>query len=338
MGVGKLTGPKKAAILLLTLGEDSAAEVMKNLEESELQQVGYYINRFQDISTEEMDLVLEEFYRLSTLQDEGLNLSPNGDFVKNAFTKALGSGRAGELVDGLKAHREESALESLQFMEPKTIAGTIMNEHPQTISLIMAHLSDIEQTAMVLRELPENIQADVVYRMASLETITPGVLSEINDVLSEEMKNASNLGTKVGGVASVVELLNTLDKASETRILATIEEASIEMAEEIRELMFTFDDIQNVVEQDMPKLIKESDKNDLLLAMRAANVETKEAILKGMSKNSAAQMRDDLEMMDKVKRAEAEAAQKRIIQKVRKLEDQGELVIAGRDGGDSELV
>ena len=226
MGVGKLTGPKKAAILLLSLGEDGAAEVIKNLEESEIQQVGYFMTRFTDVSPDELDVVLEDYYRKSVIQDDGITFTASGDFVKNALGRALGSDKARDLVENLKSHQEEGALDSLKFMEPKTIASYIVHEHPQTISLIMAHLNDVEQSSAVLRELPENLQADVVYRMAILESIPPGVVAEMDEVLSDEMKAAAGVATRVGGVEPVAEILNSLDKASETRILATIEESN----------------------------------------------------------------------------------------------------------------
>ena len=193
MGVGKLTGPKKAAILLLAMGEEGASEVVKNLEDSEIQQVGYYMARFTDVAPEELDVVLEEFYNKSGTAGDGFLINASGDFVRNTISKALGGDRAKELVDNLSATVEESALESLKWLDPKAIANFITHEHPQTIALILAHLEDPEQTATVLKELPENLQADVVYRMAILESIQPGVVSEIDEVLSREMQASGEM-------------------------------------------------------------------------------------------------------------------------------------------------
>lgn len=337
MGVGKLTGPKKAAILLLAMGEEGAAEVMKNLEESEIQQVGYHMTRFTDVSPDELDVVLEEFYRQSVMQEEGFNINATGDFVRNALSKAMGGDRAKEMVDNLKAHQEEGALESLKWMDPKIISSYIIAEHPQTIALIMAHLTDMDQASAVLRELPENLQADVVYRMAILESIPPGVISELNEVLSEEMKNAAAVGTKVGGVESVAEILNTLDKSSETRILATIEESNPELAEQIRELMFTFDDLVLIDSRQMQTVLKEIDQNDLILSLKTANDAVKELIFSSMSSRAADMIRDDLEVMGPVKVSDVEASQQKIISVIRKMEDSGDLVIGGRGGG-NEVV
>ncbi|MBF0240043.1 MAG: flagellar motor switch protein FliG [SAR324 cluster bacterium] len=337
MSVGKMTGPKKAAILLLAMGEEGASEIMKNLEESEIQQVGYYMTRFTDVSPEELDIVLEEYYRKSVIQEEGVNISASGDFVRNALTKALGTERARDLVDNLKAHQEEGALDSLKWMDPKIIASYIVNEHPQTIALIMAHLTDMEQASTVLRELPENLQADVVYRMAVLESIPPGVIAEMDEVLSEEMKTAGGIGTKVGGVESVAEILNTLDKASETRILATIEESNPDLAEQIRELMFTFDDLVLIDSRQMQLVLKEIDQSELILALKTASESVKELIFSSMSSRAAEMIKEDLEVMGPVKVSDVEGAQQKIIQIVRKMEDEGKIVVSGRGGG-SEVV
>ena len=337
MSVGKLTGPKKAAILLLAMGEDHAAEVLKNLEEVEIQQVGYYMTRFTDVSPEELDIVLEEFYRKSVMQDEGVGITASSDFVKNALMKAMGSDKARDLVDNLKAHQEEGALDSLKFMDPKIIASYISHEHPQTIALIMAHLTDLEQASMVLRELPENLQADVVYRMAALESIPPGIVSEMDDVLSEEMKTAAAVGTKVGGVESVAEILNTLDKSTETRILATIEESNPDLAEQIRELMFTFEDLVLIDSGQMQIVLKEVDQQDLILSLKTASDAVKELIFSSMSTRAGDMIRDDLEVMGPVKVSDVEASQQKIIQAIRKLEEDGRIFISGR-GGESQVV
>ena len=205
-----MTGPKKAAILLLALGEDAAADVMKNLEEAEIQQVGYYMSRFSDVSPEELDIVLEEFYRNSVMVDEGVSISSSPDFVKNALTKALGADRAKELSDNLRAGEEEAGLDALRYAEPIMISNYIRNEHPQTIALILSYLKNVEQSSTVLRELPESLQADVLYRMAMIESIPPGVVAEMNEVLTEEMKTAGSMATSVGGVEPVAEILKVI--------------------------------------------------------------------------------------------------------------------------------
>ena len=334
MSVGKLTGPKKAAILLLALGEDAAADVMKNLEEAEIQQVGYYMRRFTDVSTEELDAVLEEFYRNSVMSEEGVSISSSPDFVKNALTKALGADKAKELSDNLRAGEEEAGLDALRFAEPIMISNYIRNEHPQTIALILSYMNNVEQSSTVLRELPESVQADVLYRMAVIESIPPGVVSEMNEVLTEEMKTAGRMATSVGGVEPVAEILNSVDKATETRILTSIEETNPDLAEQIRELMFTFEDMALIDAKQMQIVMKDVDQADMVLALKTASDAVKELIFSSMSSRAAEMVRDDLENLGPAKLSDVEAAQQKIIKVVKKLEEDGSIVIAGAGGGD----
>ena len=334
MSVGKLTGPKKAAILLLSLGEDAAADVMKNLEESEIQQVGYYMRRFTDVSTEELDAVLEEFYRNSVMSEEGVSISSSPDFVKNALTKALGADKAKELSDNLRAGEEEAGLDALRFAEPIMISNYIRNEHPQTIALILSYMNNVEQSSTVLRELPESVQADVLYRMAVIESIPPGVVSEMNEVLTEEMKTAGRMATSVGGVEPVAEILNSVDKATETRILTSIEETNPDLAEQIRELMFTFEDMALIDAKQMQIVMKDVDQADMVLALKTESDAVKELIFSSMSSRAAEMVQDDLENLGPAKLSDVEAAQQKIIKVVKKLEEDGSIVIAGAGGGD----
>ena len=334
MSVGKMTGPKKAAILLLALGEDAAADVMKNLEEAEIQQVGYYMSRFTDVSPEELDLVLEEFYRNSVMADEGVSISSSPDFVKNALTKALGADRAKELSDNLRAGEEEAGLEALRYAEPIMISNYIRTEHPQTIALILSYLKNAEQSSAVLRDLPESLQADILYRMAVIESIPPGVISEMNEVLTEEMKTAGSMTTSVGGVEPVAEILNSVDKATETRILSSIEETNPDLAEQIRELMFTFEDMALIDAKQMQLVMKDVDQADMVLALKTASDAVKELIFSSMSSRAAEMVRDDLENLGPAKISDVEAAQQKIIKVVKKLEEAGTIIIAGAGGGD----
>ena len=334
MSVGKMTGPKKAAILLLALGEDGAADVMKNLEEAEIQQVGYYMTRFTDVSPEELDIVLEEFYRNSVMADEGVNISSSPDFVRNALTKALGADRAKELSENLGAGEEEAGLEALRYAEPIMIANYIRTEHPQTIALILSYLKNAEQSSAVLRDLPESLQADILYRMAVIESIPPGVISEMNEVLTEEMKTAGSMATSVGGVEPVAEILNSVDKATETRILSSIEETNPELAEQIRELMFTFEDMALIDAKQMQLVMKDVDQADMVLALKTASDAVKELIFGSMSSRAAEMVREDLENLGPAKLSDVEAAQQKIIKVVKKLEEAGTITIAGAGGGD----
>ena len=335
MSIGKLTGPKKAAILLMALGEEGAADVIKNLDDSEIQSVGYFMSRFTDISPEELDMVLDEFYNKSVAGIQGFSLNPSADFVKNTLTKALGGDRAKSLVDNLSASVEESGLQSLKWLDAKAIANVILHEHPQTIGLILAYLEDPDQTAAVLRELPENLQAEVVYRMAILESVQPGVVAEIDEVLTREMQTAGAVGaSKMGGIESVAEVLNSLDKMTETRILATIEESNPDLAEQIRELMFTFEDLVLIDTRGMQLILKDHQGQDLALAMKTASDPIKELIFSSMSQRAADMLREDLEVLGPVKVSDVEKSQQVMVKIARKLEEEGKIIIGGRGGGE----
>ncbi|GIT71991.1 MAG: flagellar motor switch protein FliG [Pseudomonadota bacterium] len=333
MAVGKLTGPKKAAILLLALGEDAAADVMKNLEESEIQQVGYYMSRFTDVAPEELDLGLEEFYRNSIMMMMG-KISSSPDFVKNTLTKALGADKAKELGENLRVGEDDVGLDALRYAEPIMISNYIRTEHPQTIALILSYLKNVEQASNVLRELPESLQADVLYRMAMIESIPPGVVSEMNEVLTEEMKTAGSMATAVGGIEPVAEIINAVDKATETRILASIEETNPDLAEQIRELMFTFEDLALIDAKQMQIVMKDVDQADMVLALKTASDAVKDLIFSSMSTRAAEMVRDDLENLGPAKITDVEAAQQKIIKVVKRLEEEGTIVIAGAGGGD----
>ena len=334
MSVGKMTGPKKAAILLLALGEDAAADVMKNLEEAEIQQVGYYMSRFTDVSPEELDLVLEEFYHNSVMAEDGVSISSTPDFVKNVLTKALGADKAKELGDNLRAREDEAGLESLRYAEPIIISNYIRNEHPQTIALILSYLKNVEKSSAVLRKLPKSVQADVLYRMAVIKNIPPGVVSEINEVLTEKIKTTGSMAKSVGGVDPVAEILNSVDKATETRVLSSIEETNPDLAEQIRELMFTFENMALIDSKQMQIVMKDVDQADMVLALKTASDAVKELIFSSISSRAAEMVRDDLENLGPTKLSDVEAAQQKIIKVVKRLEEDGSIVIAGAGGGD----
>jgi len=281
-----------------------------------------------------LDIVLEEFYRNSVMADEGVNISSSPDFVKNALTKALGADRAKELSENLGAGEEEAGLEALRYAEPIMISNYIRTEHPQTIALILSYLKNAEQSSAVLRDLPESLQADILYRMAVIESIPPGVISEMNEVLTEEMKTAGSMATSVGGVEPVAEILNSVDKATETRILSSIEETNPDLAEQIRELMFTFEDMALIDAKQMQLVMKDVDQADMVLALKTASDAVKELIFSSMSSRAAEMVREDLENLGPAKLSDVEASQQKIIKVVKKLEEAGTIIIAGAGGGD----
>ena len=272
----------------------------------------------------------------STIWDwsQSLQSSKNYENIRNALNKAVGPDRAKELADNLSSTGQDSGLDALRFIEPVIISNYIRTEHPQTIALVLSYLNNIEQSSTVLRTLPESIQADVVYRMAAMESIPPGVVQELNDVLTEEMKAAGTGGSKVGGIEPVAEMLNSVDKATETRILSTIEESNPDLAEQIRELMFTFEDLALIDSKQMQTVMKDVDQADMVLALKTSSDAIKELIFSSMSTRAAEMVRDDLENLGPVKVSDVETAQQKIIKVVKKLEEDGTIVIAGAGGGD----
>ena len=236
----------------------------------------------------------------------------------------------------LHSGQEEGGLDSIRYADPVMISNYLRSEHPQTIALVLSYIRNTDQASTVLRNLPESLQADVLYRMAILESIPPGVVSELNDVLYEEMKSASSMVTKVGGVGPVSEILNAVDKATETRILSTIEESNPDLAEEIRELMFTFEDLSVIDAKQMQTGLKDVEIPDLTLALKTASDAVKELIFSSMSSKQGDMVRDDLENLGPVRVSDVESAQQKIIKVVKTLEEEGKIIIAG--GGGSEVV
>ena len=230
---------------------------------------------------------------------------------------------------------EESTLASLKKLEPKMVARQIQKEHPQTVALILAHIGDPEQTAQILKELPENLQADVIYRMAILESIPPGVIKEIEEVLAREMKSSGAIwAAKVGGVEAAAEVLNTMDKTTESRILATIEASNAPLAEQIRELMFTFEDLVLVDPNGMQAILKEVPQNELVLSLKSASEAVKNHNFGNMSEAAADMVRNNLEAVGPVRVADVDIAQQKMVRVARKLEAEGKIIIVGPGGGD----
>ncbi|MCP4686830.1 MAG: flagellar motor switch protein FliG, partial [Desulfobacterales bacterium] len=254
------------------------------------------------------------------------------DGFKRGFAPPSPAPAAPPETGGAPGH---GSLDSLKWLEPATVARHIKSEHPQTIALILAHLEEPEQTARVLKELPENLQADVAYRMAILESIPPGVITEIEEVLSRELKASGETPAgKVGGVESVAQVLNTMDKLTESRILATIEQSNPVLAMQIRELMFTFEDLVLLDPAGMQAVLKEIPQNELVLSLKTASDAVKEHIFTNMSERAAGMVRDALDALGTVRMADVDLAQQKLVKIARKLEEDGKIVISGAGSGD----
>lgn len=327
----KLTGPEKAAVLLISLGDELASQILKNLDDKDIQLIGNYMTRAASISSDTIDNVSEEFYKEASSGEGGLVVGGR-DYVKKVLEKALEPWRVQELMERMAFTGEEESgggLDAIRIFDAKTIANFMRNEHPQTCAIIMAHLEP-SHAATVLKELPEKFQSEVAFRMAVLERIPPGVIKELDEALAAEFRSAGAVeGSKIGGVGSVAEILNQLDHTTEARIISEIEGSNPDLAEEIRKLMFVFEDLIKVDDRGMQTILKDVSSQDLLIAMKTASEPLKAKIFANMSERAATMMKEDLDAMGPVRLSEVEKAQQNILKIAKKLEEEGKIVIGG---------
>lgn len=331
----ELTGPQKAAIFLLSMGEEFTAEVFRKLEDSEIKQLGRAMSRMHNAPPETVQEVLQEFAETLSSPRE---LMVKGDhFLKSTISKAISGERAEGLLEEIGTDAGPIPFESLQDVDPKVLATFIKNEHPQTVALILAHL-DSGQAAEILTEFPEQLQTDVVLRLAELETVPPDVIEEIEQVLHQEITALGTTGAmKLGGVQRVAEILNQVDQSTENAVLSKIEEDKMDLANDIRKLMFVFDDLLNVDDRGMRAILKEVNNEELTLALKTASEAVKGKILSNLSERAGAMIQEDLEVMGPVRLSDVEKAQQSVLRVAKKLESEGKIVI-GKAGGEDVFV
>ncbi|MBN4054132.1 flagellar motor switch protein FliG [Nitrospira defluvii] len=329
-------GYYKAAVLLMTLGEDAASEVMKTLSPKALNSLGVKITELTDIPQTDLDEILNEFS--DHVGESGGMTVAGKDYIEKVLNKALGPEKAGRVMENL-VETEESGLENLKWMDPRGIASLIRGEHPQTIALILSYL-DSTQVSEILPFLPEALKGDVMFRMATLEDIPPGVMQEIGAALQRDLSqsDAGSAGAsrKVSGIRMVADILNQVDSASEKEIMASISENHVDVADQIRQLMFIFDDLGKLDNRAMQELLKVVSKEQLILALKATNDELKELIFSNMSERAALLLKEDFEAKGPVKVSEVEKAQQEILKLAKVLEEAGTISIGGK--GDSEAL
>jgi flagellar motor switch protein FliG len=332
----KLKGFEKAAILVNYLGVDAAKILFKNIDETDLKKLISTMNKFRIVPIEVTKQVLEEFYEL---------VSESEDYIfsekvssRQTIVDALGEDKARGLIGHLDStSRNSRSLESLELVDAKSLVNFLINEHPQTIAVILAHL-EMEKRGEVLKRLPESLQGEVVLRLANLDHVSPELLAEVDRVLKEEL---SNLGTvdssHLGGVQVVAEMLNMMDKNTEKTIMSVIESRDNQMADEIRKLMFVFEDIAKIDDKGIQLLLKEVPNDKLLLSLKTANDEIKAKVFGNISKRASEMLAEDLGSLGPVKVADVEAAQMEIINIARRLESEGKIMIA-RGGSEDAFV
>lgn len=331
--VDKLSGVDKAALLLLSLGEDRAGEILKRLDDAEIQLLGQHISRLEVVSTKQMAAILEEF-RQRMKSPEAIVVK--GDqFFKNTIARTLDGRRQEMLLDKLDLEQSPEFFVKIKKLDPRTVASFLRNEHPQTIALVLAHL-ERHQAAKVLAQFSEALQMEVVRRIASLDQVSPAIIEEIDAALREEIALVEEVGGRlVGGAQSVAEILNQMERTQEAAILKKLEEEDlVDLAEEIRRYLFTFEDLLNVEDRGIMTLLKEVNTQDLALALKAASDELKAKFFRNMSSRASEMLQEELEIMGPARLRDVEAAQQKIIQIAKRLEGEGQLVLSNKGGED----
>ncbi|MCS4511747.1 flagellar motor switch protein FliG [Xylophilus ampelinus] len=327
-------GLNDAAILLMSLGEEEAAEVFKHLSPKEVQKLGETIARMRNVSRDRVDEVVNKFTDAAAQQS--LLVSDTGDYVRSVLKRALGDDKAALLIDRILQGGDVSGIESLKWMDPMSVAELLRNEHPQIIAAILVHL-DFEQAAGVLVHLTERQRGEVMLRIATLEGIQPTALKDLNEVLFKVLAGGDKIRkTSLGGVKTAAEIVNLLGTAIEGPLLDAIRGYDADLAQKIMDKMFVFDDVGKLDDKSVQLVLKEVATETLVVALKGASSELREKFLGNMSSRAAEAMREDLESRGPMRLSEVEAQQKEILKAVRRLSDEGQIVLGG--GSDDSFV
>lgn len=332
---GNLNGRQKSAVLLITLGPEKSAAIFKHLKEEDIEQLTLEIANMRTVTPEEKEEVLNEFYQLCVAQEY---ISEGGiSYAKEILERALGGQKALDVINRLTASLQVRPFDFVRKADPSQILNFIQGEHPQTIALILAYLKP-QQAAAIISSLPQEKQADVARRVAIMDRTSPEVIKEIERVLERKLSSMVTQDyTITGGLAAIVDILNSVDRGTEKFIMETLEVQDIDLAEQIRKRMFVFDDIITLDNRSIQRVTREVENSDWALALKNASDEVKKAIFSNMSKRLAEMIREDMEYMGPVRLRDVEEAQQKIVNIIRKLEDAGEIVIS-RGGGDEIIV
>jgi flagellar motor switch protein FliG len=329
----KLTGPQKAAIFLMLMGDDFASEVYKYLDDDDIKRIGVEMAKIDFIPTEVAKRILEEANIEAKDLLSNINLSPD-EFLKRSLIEAYGE-KGKQLYEEIKKEVGPDSFKKLKKLDPKTIANFLASEHPQTIAIILVHLEP-ELSGQVLQLLPEMIRSEVLLRIALLDKVDPEIVKEISDALEEELKSVGGaLGKKMGGPEKAAEILSHAGRELEDELLTEIEDENAALAEEIRKYLFTFEDFLKVDDFAIQTILREISTDDLKLALKGAPPELREKFFRNMSKRAADLIKEELEMMGPVRIAEVEKAQMNIIRVAKKLEQEGKIVLTR---GEEEFV
>jgi len=333
-GVKEYTGRQKAAIFLVTIGSEISAEIFKYLREDEIETLTFEIARLETIDAEQKDAILQEFQELMMANQF---ISTGGiDYARELLEKSLGSQKAIDIINRLTSSLQVRPFDFIRRTDPAHLLNFIQQEHPQTIALILAYLEP-NKASIILQNLPHEVQSDVARRIATMDRTSPEVLREVERVLEKKLSSLSSEDyTAAGGVESIVEILNLVDRASEKQIIEALEDEDPELAEEIKKRMFVFEDIVMLDDRAIQKVMREVDSQELAKALKSVDSEVQDKIFKNMSKRAASMLKEDMEYMGPVRLKDVEESQQKIVSIIRHLEDTGEIVVAR--AGEDELV
>ena len=326
----KLSKVDKAAILLLSLGETDAAQVLQHMGPKEVQRVGSAMAQMRNVHRDQVEQVMTEFVEVVSDQT-GLGVGSDG-YIRNMLTQALGEDKAGGLIDRILLGGNTSGLDSLKWMEARAVADVIRYEHPQIQAIVVAYL-DPDQAGEVLSHFDHKVRLDIVLRVSALNTIQPAALKELNTILEKQFSGNSNTTrTTMGGVKRAADIMNFLDSSIEGPLLDAIRDLDQDLSGKIEDLMFVFDNLSDVDDRGIQALLREVSSDVLVLALKGADDAIKEKIFKNMSKRASELLRDDLEAKGPVRISEVESAQKEILTIARRMADAGEIVLGGKGG------
>lgn len=331
-GLDLLSGTQKCAILMLLLGEDEAAEVLKSLAPREVQHLGNSMFSVQDVDQDTVNLVLDEFLAIIKAQTSlGLGAT---NYIRNVMTKALGDTKAESVLSRITPSESRRGMDILQWMDARSIAEMIVEEHPQIIALVLSYL-DYAVAADVLTLLPLNLRANIVQRIATLETVAPEALEELERVMKQQFQVNTSLGaSQVGGVVAAARIMNFTKTVMEAQIMKDLTKADKKLMQSIQDNMFTFDNLSMVDDKSLQTLLRSIDQDLLVLSMKGADDQLKDKLFGCMSQRAAANILDEMDALGPVRLADVQTAQKEIINVARKLSDAGTIVLAGRGGDD----
>jgi flagellar motor switch protein FliG len=328
----RLTGTQKSAILMMLIGEEEAAEILKNLSPREVQHLGSAMYSVQGLGQDLVNQVLDEFLAIIKEQTS-LGLGA-GNYIRNVLTKALGDDKAQSVLTRITPTSQERPIEILDWMDARSIAELVVDEHPQIIALVMSYL-DAGLASDVLLSLPDELQPDVVYRVATLETVQPEALRELEDVMQRKFKsNATLRASQVGGVKAAAQIMNFTKQDTEALIMEVIGEEDRNLMQAIQESMFVFDNLLESDDKSLQTLLRNVETEDLVLALKGADEPLRDKLFSCMSSRAAANLADEMEALGPVRLTEVQDAQKRIINIARTMSDEGTIVLAGRGGDD----